>query len=73
MENYNKNHEKEATAFYRSDKIAILSTISKQMKGYPFGSFVTYVWRDRTIFLYLSDLADHTKNLKKIIDLYYDL
>ena len=66
MENYNKNHEKEATAFYRSDKIAILSTISKQHNGYPFGSFVTYVsgW-DRTIFLYLSDLADHTKNLKK--------
>ena len=61
MENYNKNHEKEATAFYRSDKIAILSTISKQHNGYPFGSFVTYVsgW-DRTIFLYLSDLADHT-------------
>ena len=66
MENYNKNHEKEAAAFYRSDKIAILSTISKQHNGYPFGSFVTYVsgW-DRTIFLYLSDLADHTKNLKK--------
>ena len=66
MEDYNKNHEKEATAFYRSDKIAILSTISKQHNGYPFGSFVTYVsgW-DRTIFLYLSDLADHTKNLKK--------
>ena len=66
MENYNKNHEKEATVFYRSDKIAILSTISKQHNGYPFGSFVTYVsgW-DRTIFLYLSDLADHTKNLKK--------
>ena len=66
MENYNKNHEKEATAFYRSDKIAILSTISKKYDGYPFGSFVTYVsgW-DRTIFLYLSDLADHTKNLKK--------
>ena len=66
MKNFNKNHEKEATAFYRSDKIAILSTISKQYDGYPFGSFVTYVsgW-DRTIFLYLSDLADHTKNLKK--------
>ena len=65
MENYNKNHEKEAVAFYRSDKIAVLSTISKKYEGYPFGSFVTYVsgW-DRTTFLYLSDLADHTKNLK---------
>tara|TARA_B100001027_G_scaffold9752_1_gene6101 strand:+ start:281 stop:1012 length:732 start_codon:yes stop_codon:yes gene_type:complete len=66
LENYNKNHEKEAVAFYRSDKIAVLSTISKKYEGYPFGSFVTYVsgW-DRTTFLYLSDLADHTKNLKK--------
>ena len=65
MENYNKNHEKEAVAFYRSDKIAVLSTISKKYEGYPLGSFVTYVsgW-DRTIFLYLSDIADHTKNLK---------
>ena len=64
MKNYNKNHEKEAVAFYISDKIAVLSTISKKYEGYPFGSFVTYVsgW-DRTTFLYLSDLADHTKNL----------
>lgn len=66
MENYNKNHEKDAVSFFRSDKTAILSTISKKHDGYPFGSFVTYVtgW-DRTVFLYLSDLADHTKNLKK--------
>lgn len=66
MNEFNKNHEKEAVSFFRSDKTAILSTISKKYDGYPFGSFVTYVsgW-DRTIFLYLSDLADHTKNLKK--------
>ena len=44
----------------------ILSTISSKHKGYPFGSFVTYVsgW-DRTVFLYLSDLADHTKKFEK--------
>ncbi len=65
MNEFNKNHEKEAVSFFRSDKTAILSTISKKYDGYPFGSFVTYVsgW-DRTIFLYLSNLADHTKNLK---------
>tara|TARA_B100000073_G_scaffold286078_1_gene247752 strand:+ start:4361 stop:5092 length:732 start_codon:yes stop_codon:yes gene_type:complete len=65
MNNYNKGHERDAVKFYRSDRAAILSTISKTHKGYPFGSFVTYTtgW-DRTIFLYLSDLADHTKNLK---------
>ena len=66
MTNFNKEHEKEAVSFFRSDKTAILSTISKKYDGYPFGSFVTYVsgW-NRTVFLYLSDLADHTKNLKK--------
>ena len=66
MNEFNKNHEKEAVSFFRSDNTAILSTISKKYDGYPFGSFVTYAtgW-DRTIFLYLSDLADHTKNLKR--------
>jgi len=65
MKKYNQEHEKDAVSLYRTDKTAILSTISKKYEGYPFGSFVTYVtgW-DRTIFLYLSDLADHTKNLK---------
>tara|TARA_Y100000588_G_C14234556_1_gene916694 strand:+ start:641 stop:1372 length:732 start_codon:yes stop_codon:yes gene_type:complete len=66
MTKFNKEYEKEAVSFFRSDKTAILSTISKKYDGYPFGSFVTYVsgW-DRTIFLYLSELADHTKNLKE--------
>tara|TARA_B100001741_G_C16501594_1_gene575031 strand:+ start:598 stop:1329 length:732 start_codon:yes stop_codon:yes gene_type:complete len=66
MTEFNKMHEKEAVSFFRSDKTAILSTISNKHRGYPFGSFVTYVsgW-DRTVFLYLSDLADHTKNLKR--------
>ena len=65
MKSQNKNYEKEAVVFYRSEKIPVLSTISKKYEGYPLGSFVTYVsgW-DRTIFLYLSDIADHTKNLK---------
>ena len=65
MNDYNKEHEKDAVQFYRSDRTAILSTISKKHKGYPFGSFVSYIsgW-DRTLFLYLSAVADHTKNLK---------
>ena len=64
MTDFNKMHEKEAVSFFRADRTAVLSTISSKHKGYPFGSFVTYVsgW-DRTVFLYLSDLADHTKNL----------
>ena len=54
MKSQNKNYEKEAVVFYRSEKIPVLSTISKKYEGYPFGSFVTYVsgW-ERTIFFIL--------------------
>ena len=43
------------------------------MRVIPFGSFVTYVsgW-DRTTFLYLSDLADHTKKSKKRSQILYN-
>ena len=42
-----------------------MSTISKKFDGFPFGSYVTYVsGRNRDIYLYASDIAEHTKNLK---------
>ena len=54
----------DATALFRSCNTGILSTISKKYEGYPFGSFITYVsGRSKIIYLYLSDLAQHTKNL----------
>ena len=54
----------EATTLFRSCNTGILSTISKKYEGYPFGSFITYVsGRSKIIYLYLSDLAQHTKNL----------
>ena len=57
--------ENDAVSLYRENDNGILSTISKKYDDYPFGSFVTYVsGRSRTVYLYLSDLADHTKNLK---------
>ena len=57
--------ENDAVSLYRENDNGILSTISKKHDDYPFGSFVTYVsGRSRTVYLYLSDLADHTKNLK---------
>ena len=50
---------------FRNTNDGILSTLSKKIKNYPFGSFVTFITgRDRSIFLYLSDIAEHTKNLK---------
>jgi len=59
-----KELENGAVSLYRESDNGILSTVSKKHDDYPFGSFVTYVTgRARTAYLYLSDLADHTKNL----------
>ena len=59
-----KNLENNAVNLYRESDNGILSTVSKKHDDYPFGSFVTYVsGTSRTAYLYLSDLADHTKNL----------
>tara|TARA_B100000614_G_C14542087_1_gene490691 strand:- start:385 stop:1104 length:720 start_codon:yes stop_codon:yes gene_type:complete len=60
-----KEYEKNAINLLRTSDSAILSTISKSKDEYPFGSFVTFVTgKDRTIFFYFSDIAEHTKNLK---------
>ena len=59
-----KELENGAVSLYRASDNGILSTVSKKHDDYPFGSFVTYVTGSaRTAYLYLSDLADHTKNL----------
>ena len=59
-----REHEINSLKLLRSANYGILSTISKQIDGYPFGSFVTYVSSSsREIYLYLSDLAEHTENL----------
>ncbi len=60
-----KKYELEAVNLYRSTNAAILSTMSKKYEGYPFGSFITYVSdKNRTLLMYTSDIAQHTKNLK---------
>ena len=59
------SYEFNAVKLFRSCDSAILSTVSVKHDGYPFGSFVTYMSGDcRTVYLYLSDIAQHTKNLK---------
>ena len=60
-----KKYELDAVHLYRTTNAAILSTMSNKYEGYPFGSFITYVSdRNRTLFMYTSDIAQHTKNLK---------
>ena len=60
-----KTYEANAVNLFRTSNAAILSSVSKKHDGYPFGSFITYVSsRNRNIFLYASDIAEHTKNLR---------
>ena len=59
-----KIFEFEAAKLLRTSSSGILSTISKSFKGYPFGSYVTYITGlDRSIYIYASTMAQHTKNL----------
>ena len=61
-----KSYELSAAYLLRTTSSGILSTISKAYKGYPFGSYVTYITGpDRSIYIYASTLAQHTKNLFK--------
>ena len=61
MVKYNYN----AINVLRNCNSGILSTISKKNKDYPFGSFTTFITgRDRKIYFYLSDIAQHTINFK---------
>ena len=61
-----KQFEFDAVKLFRNCQSGILSTISQKFGNYPFGSYVSMIsGRDRTIYLYLSDLAQHTKNFKK--------
>lgn len=58
-------YELHAAKLLREANEGVLSTISKKFDGYPFGSFTTFSTdRDRSIIIYASDLAQHTKNLK---------
>ena len=57
-------YEKNAAALLRESNEGVLSTMSKKFEGYPFGSFTTYTTdRNRSVIIYASRLAQHTKNL----------
>ena len=57
-------YEKSAAVLLRESNEGVLSTMSKKFEGYPFGSFTTFTTdRNRTVIIYASGLAQHTKNL----------
>jgi len=55
---------KEAKKLYSSSRLAVLSTHSKKLEGFPFGSIVGYAldYNDQILIL-ISALAQHTQNL----------
>ncbi|SFF39061.1 hypothetical protein SAMN04488120_103150 [Fontimonas thermophila] len=56
---------REARALYARSAQGILSTLSLELPGYPFGSVVTFVPdRNNRPVMLISDLAQHTKNIK---------
>ena len=60
-----KKIELNAVKLLRESNIGILSTNSAKFENYPFGSLVSYsTSRSRSIYLYISTLAQHTKNIK---------
>lgn len=54
----------EAKALLNAQEHAVLSTYSKEKEGFPFGSLIPYMLDSRgVITCWVSDLAQHTKNL----------
>ncbi len=56
----------DARRLLRTQELGVLSTHSKSMDGYPFGSVTTYIStvNGEPIF-YISDLAQHTRNIQQ--------
>lgn len=56
---------REARALYARSTQGVLSTLSLDLAGYPFGSVITFAPdRDSRPAILISDLAQHTKNIK---------
>ena len=62
----NKSHSiKNARLLLRQSEVGVLSTHSKACSGYPFGSVSTFIsTHEGDIIFYISDLAQHTHNIK---------
>ena len=59
------NVAEEARRFLRAHHNSVLSTLSKKLAGYPFGSLAPYMLDDQACPIILtSTLAEHTKNIE---------
>lgn len=54
----------EARLLVRQSDTAVISTISHNLRGYPFGSVSPYISdNEGRLYFYISDIAQHSKNL----------
>ncbi|MEW9797290.1 HugZ family pyridoxamine 5'-phosphate oxidase [Alteromonas sp. CYL-A6] len=55
----------EAKLLLRQSDTGVISTISKNLQGYPFGSVTPFISDSQgNIYLYISDIAQHAKNMQ---------
>ena len=63
--NSTAEHAKLARILVRSVDGGVLSTMSSELPGYPFGSVTPYVTTpDGRVVIYISDIAQHTANIR---------
>lgn len=56
----------EAKALLRACETGVISTISYNLRGYPFGSVSPFIsCSEGKLYFYISDIAQHAKNLEK--------
>ena len=54
----------EARLLVRHSTVGVVSTLSKNLQGYPFGSVTPFISdSDGTLYMYISDIAQHARNL----------
>lgn len=58
-------HGERARTLVAAIKTGTLCTIAKEPEGFPYGSFVTFAMDGGSPVFFISDLAEHTKNLKR--------
>lgn len=55
----------EARRLLRAHRYGALSTLSKKLEGYPFGSITPYLTdHDGSLLIFISALAEHSKNIQ---------
>ena len=56
----------DATLLVRQADVGVISTLSQNLKGYPFGSVSPFISDSQgKVYFFISDIAQHAKNLSK--------